>query len=143
MDDDLLSGKRVLAVEDEMLVAMQIEDMLSDLGCTSITLAATTETALDSIAETMFDLAMLDVNLNGTRSLAIAEALRDRHIPFAFATGYGEHGFDECFGDRPVLNKPYSFVQFKNVLSKLLAERMAQPLALQGIGGSSTASEAG
>ncbi|MGI8704969.1 MAG: response regulator [Sphingomicrobium sp.] len=126
MDDELLSGKRVLVVEDEMLVAMQIEDMLSDLGCTSITSAATIETALQSIAANTFDLATLDLNLNGTRSFAVAEALSDRHIPFAFATGYGP---DARFGDRPVLNKPYGFFQLKKVISKLLADRGPPPLA--------------
>ena len=124
MDDSLLSDKRILVVEDEMLVAMQIEDMLSDLGCTSITFAATVKSALESIAENLFDLAMLDVNLDGTRSFAVAEALSGRHIPFAFSTGYS---VDESFGDRPVLNKPYSTVQFKKVLSKLLADGDAVP----------------
>ncbi len=119
MDDEFLSGKRVLVVEDEMLVAMQIEDMLSDLGCTSITSAATIETALDFIAANTFDLAMLDVNLDGTRSFVIAEALSEREIPFAFATGYS---VNERFGDRPVLNKPYGVVQFNKVLRKLLAD---------------------
>ena len=124
MDDELLSGKRVLVVEDEMLVAMQIEDMLSELGCASITLAATVDKALDSIAANSFDLATLDVNLDGTRSFAIAEALSNRDVPFAFSTGYG---FDEGFGDRPVLNKPYNFAQFKAVLSNLLADGVPQP----------------
>ena len=122
MDDELLSGKRVLVVEDEMLVAMQIEDMLSDLGCTSITVAATVEAALNLIAANVFDLATLDVNLDGTRSSAVAEALKDHHIPLTFATGYGDHGFGEAFEDRPVLHKPYSFCQLKEVLRKLLAD---------------------
>ena len=100
-----------------MLVAMQIEDMLSDLGCRSITLAATVESALGAIAKNMFDLATLDVNLDGTLSFAVAEALSDRDIPFAFATGYGG---DQRFGGRVVLNKPYSTVQFTNVLRGLL-----------------------
>ena len=124
MDNALLSGKRVLVVEDEMLVAMQTEDMLSDLGCTSITLAATVESALEFIAENMFDLATLDVNLDGTTSFEVAEALSDHHIPFAFATGYSAN---EWFGDRPVLNKPYSIVQFNKVLRNLLADGEAVP----------------
>lgn len=132
MDDDLLSSKRVLVIEDDMLVMMQVEDMLSDLGCTSIMVAGTVETALDFIAANKFDLATLDVNLNGSRSSAIAEALRDHRIPFAFATGYGDHCFGERFRDRPVLNKPYSFFQFKDVIRKLLAEGdgVPQPLAV-------------
>lgn len=121
MDDELLSGKRVLVVEDEMLVAMQIEDMLSDLGCTSITVAGTVEKALERIDEDAFDLATLDLNLNGTRSLPVAEALGSRRIPYAFATGYGSKGIEEAFADRPVLLKPYSFWQFEEVLRKLLS----------------------
>jgi CheY-like chemotaxis protein len=127
MDERFLSERRVLVVEDEMLLAMQIEDMLSDLGCTSITLAATVESALGSLAENMFDVATLDVNLDGTRSFAVAEALSDRHIPFAFATGYGG---DDQFGSRPVLKKPYSVVQFEKVLRDLLADAAARPLAV-------------
>ena len=84
MDKDLLSGKRVLVIEDEMLVLMGIEDMLGDLGCTSITAAANIPTALEFIATDRFDLATLDVNLSGTRSYAIAAALKDCGIPFAF-----------------------------------------------------------
>ena len=122
MDDQLLSGKRVLIIEDEMLVLMAIEDMLGDLGCTSITVAGNIDTALDFIAANLFDLATLDVNLNGTRSRLVAEALSNRGIPFAFSTGYGEHGVDEGYGHCPVLNKPYGCVQFANVLTRLLAE---------------------
>ncbi|MGI8705134.1 MAG: response regulator [Sphingomicrobium sp.] len=130
MDSEFLSGKRVLVVEDEMFVAMQIEDMLGDLGCTSITSAATIQTALDSIAANTFDLATLDLNLNGERSFLIAEALSERHIPFAFATGYGANSIDEAFGDRPVLNKPYSFFQFKKVLEELVANGDGAPSPL-------------
>ena len=113
MDDQLLSGRRFLVVEDEMLVLMQIEDMLSDLGCTSITAAGNAETALGLIAANKFDLATLDVNLNGTRSYAVAGALTDQRIPFAFATGYGEHGVEEGYGACPVLNKPFSRSHFR------------------------------
>lgn len=129
MDDQLLSGKRVLVIEDEMLVLMAIEDMLGDLGCTSISAAANVETALDFIAAETFDLATLDVNLNGIRSYEVADALKSRCIPFAFATGYGEHGVDQGYGDRPVLNKPFSSSQFRNVISGLLSHGLPSPLA--------------
>ena len=129
MDDQLLSGKRVLVIEDEMLVLMAIQDMLVDLGCTSVTVAGNVETALDCVAANRFDLATLDINLNGTRSYAIAEALKERHVPFAFSTGYGEHGIDEGYGDRPVLKKPFSSFQFKQVVSGLLADGVPPALA--------------
>lgn len=129
MDDQLLSGKRVLVIEDEMLVLMVIEDMLGDLGCTSISAAGNVETALDLIGAKMFDLATLDVNLNGIRSYEVAEALKSHHIPFAFSTGYGEHGVDQGYGDRPVLNKPFNSFQFQNVVSGLLTDGVPSPLA--------------
>lgn len=105
-----------------MLVIMLIEDMLADLGCTSIKVAGSVETALDLVAENTFDLATLDVNLNGTRSIAVADALGDSNIPFAFATGNDEHGFGERFQDCPVLNKPFSTGRFKEVLGQLLGD---------------------
>ena len=126
MGNQILVGKRVLVVEDEMLVMMAIEDMLSDLGCTSITIAANVETALGCIAANKFDLATLDVNLNGVRSYPIAKALNARQIPFPFSTGYGEHGIDEGFGNRTVLNKPYSCLQFNEAINDLLAEGRPQ-----------------
>lgn len=116
----MLAGQRILVVEDEMLVLMAIEDMLADLGCTSISVAASVDKALRLIETEEFDLATVDVNLNGTRSYPVAQQLAQRGVPFAFSTGYGEHGIDEGFGGRPVLNKPYSPAQFVAVLAGLL-----------------------
>ena len=121
-DNQLLSGKRVLVIEDEMLVIMGIEDLLSDLGCTSITVAGNLEKALDLIETQRFDLATLDINLNGERSYPAAKALTDAGVSFTFATGYGEHGVREGYGHRPVLTKPYSRYQMTEVLTALLGE---------------------
>ncbi len=112
-----------------MLVMMAIEDMLRDLGCTSITIAANIETALGCIAANTFDLATLDVNLNGSRSYPIADALKAHHIPFAFSTGYSAHGTEEGYGDHAVLNKPYSSSQFELVINDLLAKGFPPVLA--------------
>jgi CheY-like chemotaxis protein len=120
MDDKLLSGKRVLIVEDEMLVLMAIEDMLTDLGCTAISVAGNVEKALALIATERFDLATLDVNLNGERSYPAAKALTAAGVPFAFATGYGEHGVDEGYGGQFVLKKPYSSRDLTDVFIALL-----------------------
>lgn len=125
MDEQLLSGKGVLLIEDEMLLVMLIEDMLSDLGCTSIMVAGTVERAIDLIADNTFDLATLDVNLDGARSIAVAEALSDRDIPFAFATGNDEHRFGKRFENHPVLNKPFSIDRFEEVLGQLLGDGTA------------------
>jgi CheY-like chemotaxis protein len=120
MLEQMLVGKRVLVVEDEMLVMMAIEDMLADLGCTSVTAAATVDKALALIEAEEFDLAILDVNLDGQRSYPVAEALTRHGIPFAFSTGYGGHGAAEGHGNNSVLSKPYDHAQLAKVLTTLL-----------------------
>ncbi len=112
-----------------MLVLMAIEDMLADLGCTAVSVAGNIERALDLIGTKVFDLATLDVNLNGQRSFPIARALSDLGVPFAISTGYGEHGIGEGFGAHPVLNKPFTCPQFIEVLTGLLGRAGPPPLA--------------
>ena len=98
---------RILIVEDEMLVAMNIEDMLLDLGHEVAGLASRLEPALSLAREAAFDLAVLDVNLAGKASFPVAAALAKRGIPFLFATGYGAQGITEEFRQAPVLQKPF------------------------------------
>ena len=112
-----------------MLVLMAIEDILGEFGCTSITVAGNVKTALNFIVAEAFDLATLDLNLNGVRSYAIADALNNRNIPFAFSTGYNEHGVKQGYGDRPVLKKPFTRSQFIEVVSRLLADGAPPALA--------------
>lgn len=119
--DDLLSGLRLLVVEDEMMVLLVIEEMLSDLGCTSVTAAATVEQALSLIDAQSFDVAMLDVNLNGTMSYPVADMLEARGVPFLFATGYGRHGLQDGYQDRIVLQKPYRQIDLSTALTELLS----------------------
>lgn len=103
-----------------MLIMMQIEDMLADLGCTQITRASNVAQALSAIGSQSFDLATLDLNLGGTRSDEVAVALTDQHVPFAYSTGYGGNVIDEGHCQRPMLNKPFSSAQFSAVMTKLL-----------------------
>lgn len=102
-----LSGKRVLVVEDEMLVAMNLEDELTALGLLVVGPAMRLETGLELARSADLDVAVLDVNLHGGRSYPIATELLDRGVPFIFATGYGHaEGFGE-FADTITLTKPY------------------------------------
>ena len=103
-----------------MMVLMNIESALADLGCAAISVAATVEEALALLAAERFDAAMLDVNLGGQASYNVADALALRSVPFVFSTGYGEHGIEARFGDRPVLRKPYSDQQLGAALASLL-----------------------
>jgi CheY-like chemotaxis protein len=117
----LLAGRRILVVEDEMLVLANIEMALDEMGCTVISAAATIAEALALIDAQGFDAAMLDVNLNGEKSYPVADALARRDIPFVFSTGYGDHGDRADFADRPVLRKPYLRRDLVAALAALVA----------------------
>jgi CheY-like chemotaxis protein len=79
--DKLLSGRRMLVVEDEILVLMMIEDMLGDLGCQSVTSAATIEKAIALIEAQTFDAVMLDMNLDGDTATPWAKRLPSEACP--------------------------------------------------------------
>jgi CheY-like chemotaxis protein len=117
---ELLAGRRVLVVEDEMLILMMIEGMLSDLGCASVTSAATIDQALHLIDCEAFDVAMLDLNLDGQRTYPVADRLAARGVPFLFSTGYNDHGLQEGYRDRLVLNKPFQYAELAELLERLL-----------------------
>lgn len=98
---------KVFVVEDEMTIALLIEDMLADLGCELAELATRLPRALE-IAETIeADFAILDINLDGHMSFPVADILDRRGVPFVFATGYGPAGLSEAYRDRPVIKKPF------------------------------------
>ncbi|MGE3477217.1 MAG: response regulator [Rhodospirillaceae bacterium] len=83
-----LAGLNVLLVEDEFLIALDAEEMLRELGAANVTIAGTFEDAQKRIGEQAFDLAVLDVNLNGRKSFPLAEQLLKRGTPVVFGTGY-------------------------------------------------------
>jgi CheY-like chemotaxis protein len=118
-----LSGRRVLVVEDEMLVAMLLEDMLADLGCTVVGPAARVEQALAMIeTAASLDAAVLDVNINGQKSYPVADALVAGGVPFVFATGYGPHSLMNGYSWFPLLQKPFKRLELGKALMKLLTE---------------------
>ncbi len=107
---------RLLLVEDEALIAMMAEDLIEALGHSVAITAATLGAALSACGNGDFDAALLDVNLNGDSSMALATALKARGCPFAFTTGYGAGGIDAAHADMPVLTKPYSLAELEGVL---------------------------
>ncbi|MBC9030907.1 response regulator [Sphingomonas sp. JC676] len=110
---------RVLVVEDEPVVAMCLEDILDALGCVPVGPAGRLSEGLALAENEALDAAILDINLAGERSTPIAEALRARGVPFAFASGYGAtpEGFT---GGAPLIEKPYGERDIATVLRTLL-----------------------
>jgi CheY-like chemotaxis protein len=113
--------RRVLIVEDDVMIRMLIEDMLGDLGFAVAAEASKVHEALAAVDSTAFDVAILDVNLSGETTGPVAEALAARGTPFVFATGYGEHGLPDQFRDRPLLKKPFQIESLKRMLETALA----------------------
>src|SRR5512142_1062490 len=88
-DRNPLAGRRILVVEDEAMLSMLLEDILEGLGCEVAGTASRFDEAMRRVDTLDFDAALLDVNLNGTYSVPIAEKLAQRGVPFVLATGYG------------------------------------------------------
>jgi CheY-like chemotaxis protein len=110
----------VLLVEDESLIRMMIADMLGELGHTVAGEANDLQSGLLLASGPGFDAAILDIQLGAHRSEPIAEALRSRGIPFAFASGYGADGVPEGFAGHPVLQKLFPLEELERCLATLL-----------------------
>jgi CheY-like chemotaxis protein len=118
-----LAGLSVLLVEDEYLIALDAAEILKTLGAKEVEIIATFERAERRAADGQFDLAVLDVNINGRFSFPIASTIAERGIPFVFATGYelGDHpahGLDDAL----CVTKPYTRDRLKDALSTALAK---------------------
>ena len=116
-----LSNRKVLVVEDEMMIAMLIEDMLDAFGCKLVGPATSVPRALELIGKEKVDVAVLDLNLDGKDTYAIADALRQKNVPFLFATGYGSTGIRPEYRDRPVLQKLFQAKELEIALAEALA----------------------
>lgn len=111
----------MLIVEDEALVAMLLEEFLQDLGY-EVEVASRLEDALDKARRIHVDAVVLDVNLAGKLSYPVAHVLRERDIPFLFATGYGSAGLPDGMADVPVLLKPFKLEQIADALQAILRD---------------------
>lgn len=116
-----LAGRRVLVVEDEMMIAMLLEDMLAELGCSVVGPAHALEAALAlARTEVELDAALLDVNLAGQPVFAVADALREKGVPAIFSTGYGDAGLRDVDRGAPVLLKPFRAGDLARALAEAL-----------------------
>lgn len=109
--------QRILIVEDEIIVAIFLEDLLADFGYQVAGVVSHLDDALTR--ETDYDVAILDVHINGRNVFDFADVLAGRDIPFVFATGYGERGIPERHRSRPVLQKPFQPSDLKRLLEDL------------------------
>jgi PAS domain S-box-containing protein len=124
-------GRRILIVEDAVLLALELEAGLTEAGAVVVGAAANIEEAL-KLAETPFDVAVLDANLNGVAVTPVAAALAARGKPFIFATGYGDAAPAPEGYDAPVVRKPYNIAQIAAAVAEAL-ERSPSPTALPNL----------
>ena len=110
----------VFLVEDEVMIRMMVSDMLEELGYTVAAEAGEIGEALRLAETTYFDLAILDVNVNGKVITPVAELITARNRPFIFATGYGSSGLPQEYRDRPALQKPFQL----ETLAQMIATTM-------------------
>ena len=114
------AGGSVFLVEDEVMIRMMVADMLEELGFTVVAEAGEINEALRLAQSTDFDIAILDVNVNGKVISPVAELISARNRPFIFATGYGSSGLPEEYRDRPALQKPFKLETLARMIDSTL-----------------------
>ena len=111
---------RILIVEDEAIIAMNLEDMVIQLGYYVIAIATRIDKALQLADKEEFNLALLDINLAGVTTFPVAAVLRKRTIPFIFTSGYGQLGLKDDYCGAPLLTKPFNSRELERVISQVL-----------------------
>ncbi|MBI3702134.1 MAG: response regulator [Afipia sp.] len=119
------SRRSVFLVEDEVMIRMMVADMLADLGYSVAAEAGDIDEAVRLAQATQFDIAILDVNVNGKVITPVAEAVTMRGRPFLFATGYGSDGLPEKFRDVPTLQKPFQMETLQRALDAAFTDEAA------------------
>src|SRR5713226_8263247 len=124
-------GGSVFLVEDEVMIRMMVADMLEELGYSVAAEAGEINEAIRLAQCTEFDLAILDVNVNGKVISPVAELVKARNRPFIFATGYGSSGLPEEYRDRPALQKPFQL----ETLAKMIDTALKSATVEDHVGG--------
>lgn len=116
------SGRRVLVIEDELMVAMGLEMVLADAGCEVVGPVGRFDKALVAAECEDVDFALLDVNLRGDSVFPVADILSLRGIPYAFLTGYGRETLPARHADRQILSKPFQASALLATIGAMSAE---------------------
>ncbi len=111
--------RRALVVEDEVMIAMYVEDLLTELGYEVAGIATGFDQALPLAKKGDFDFAVLDINLDGRLSFPIADVLRERGIPFLFASGYGSKGISDDYRNAVRIQKPFLSQDLAQAIAKI------------------------
>jgi CheY-like chemotaxis protein len=119
------AGTRVLVVEDESMIRLLLDDMLRQLGYTMTAEAGALGEAMTAAKQANFDLAILDVDLDGDSITPVAELLSTRGVPFVFASGYDEPAAAKPYAGVPLLEKPFQIEALARALA-VLAEKAPQ-----------------
>ncbi len=128
-----MTTKRLLIVEDEFLLAFEMEAILSGANYEVVGPAATVAKALHLLSSEKPDAAFLDCNLNGDYTTPVAVALRDEGIPFAVVTGYDIDRLPDAFRAGLFASKPFTAVQLLEIARQLLSLRRTEPAAHPGL----------
>lgn len=111
--------RSLLIVEDELLLALMLEDLLLDTGFRVVRAEGLKE-ALELVERERFDVAILDVNLGGSEVFPLAARLRELQVPFLFASACDPAHIDEQFAQHPLISKPYTIGQVQQSIDDLL-----------------------
>ncbi|WP_409560174.1 response regulator [Hyphomicrobium sp. MC8b] len=114
----------MLIAEDSLLIAMDLENILTAFGCEVIGPVSTVGEAIDLIAVSSIDAAILDFLLADGSAEPLAEYLDDKGIPFAICTGTEEHKLSEYYPRTPILGKPYDSDDVRMLVNGLIACRL-------------------
>lgn len=115
------AGRRVLVVEDEPMIRLLLDDMLTDIGYTMAAEAGAVDEALTVAKQGEFDVAILDVNLNGQAITPVVDVLVERGVPFVFVSGYARRGIPDEHSNVPLLQKPFQADGLARALALLAA----------------------
>ena len=116
--------RRVLLVEDEVIVGMMMKDVLTEIGFHVVGPFGKVSDAIEVIDRERLGAAVLDVNLRGEMIYGLADELTGRGVPLVFVTGYGPEAIDARFANVPVLQKPVDSAALRRVLTRRRNDRL-------------------
>lgn len=122
MTDKRLAGRRILVVEDEMLIVIEIEDILAALGCVVVGPTGRLNEALYMADNSEIDAAILDITIRGDKVFPVAEKLIERGVPFIFASGYADWALPPSMQDHPRLTKPFLARELEDHLLQICSD---------------------